>query len=223
MLVTHPDFHGESNDTLKRLVEMLKEIGFVTDTLSHGALKFMGVCRLLEVLQQSSERACHCSYNLLGFIHTWESRSVYCHYSTNGRSTCLVYIGGSTFVFSLTSTTGQVQRGTSPVVAAGFFLLLATSAYPPRREFTLHRFALLHWQWVFQQTDAVRINRHSIQLHEIAVNVSFCSDDDAERLHLSVVSTCTMEAGGEQMAVLRVTCECFLAKALRHAPVLLSN
>ncbi|XP_038641146.1 DNA polymerase beta [Scyliorhinus canicula] len=49
MLLTHPDFTSE---TLKRpkllnpVVECLEQIGFVTNTLSKGESKFMGVCRL---------------------------------------------------------------------------------------------------------------------------------------------------------------------------------
>ncbi|XP_039624112.1 DNA polymerase beta [Polypterus senegalus] len=49
ILLTHPDFTSESPKMPKLLhavVESLEEIGFITDTLSKGDTKFMGVCQL---------------------------------------------------------------------------------------------------------------------------------------------------------------------------------
>ncbi|KAJ6653250.1 hypothetical protein lerEdw1_009414 [Lerista edwardsae] len=49
ILLTHPDFTSESSKQpklLHQVVEQLEEIGFITDTLSKGDTKFMGVCRL---------------------------------------------------------------------------------------------------------------------------------------------------------------------------------
>eukprot|EP01094_Clydonella_sp_ATCC50884_P003292 TRINITY_DN1254_c0_g1_i1.p1 TRINITY_DN1254_c0_g1~~TRINITY_DN1254_c0_g1_i1.p1 ORF type:complete len:349 (+),score=125.50 TRINITY_DN1254_c0_g1_i1:217-1263(+) len=54
ILVTHPQYTEESksraehSNYLKHVVERLESSGFITDTLSHGKVKFMGVCRLLE-------------------------------------------------------------------------------------------------------------------------------------------------------------------------------
>uniref|UniRef100_A0AAQ4PJX5 DNA polymerase n=1 Tax=Gasterosteus aculeatus aculeatus TaxID=481459 RepID=A0AAQ4PJX5_GASAC len=49
ILLTHPDYSSESQKQPKLLhavVEHLESIGFVTDTLSKGDTKFMGVCQL---------------------------------------------------------------------------------------------------------------------------------------------------------------------------------
>ncbi|XP_066495432.1 DNA polymerase beta [Tiliqua scincoides] len=49
ILLTHPNFTSESSKQpklLHQVVEQLEEIHFVTDTLSKGDTKFMGVCRL---------------------------------------------------------------------------------------------------------------------------------------------------------------------------------
>lgn len=49
ILLTHPDFTSESEKQPKLLsavVEHFESIGFVTDTLSKGDTKFMGVCQL---------------------------------------------------------------------------------------------------------------------------------------------------------------------------------
>lgn len=50
-LLTHPNFEstsGKKPHLLKKVVDALKEANLVTDTLSLGELKFMGVCRLDE-------------------------------------------------------------------------------------------------------------------------------------------------------------------------------
>ncbi|XP_028400199.1 DNA polymerase beta-like [Dendronephthya gigantea] len=51
MLVSHPAFTSETKDKnkgihLNQIVEHLKKLEYITDTLSQGELKFMGVCRL---------------------------------------------------------------------------------------------------------------------------------------------------------------------------------
>lgn len=50
ILLTHPDYTSESSKLKKELlhhvVEELESIGFITDTLSKGDTKFMGVCQL---------------------------------------------------------------------------------------------------------------------------------------------------------------------------------
>ncbi|XP_046871738.1 DNA polymerase beta [Hypomesus transpacificus] len=49
ILLTHPDYTSESEKQAKLLhdvVDHLESIGFVTDTLSKGDTKFMGVCQL---------------------------------------------------------------------------------------------------------------------------------------------------------------------------------
>ncbi|XP_005998646.1 DNA polymerase beta [Latimeria chalumnae] len=49
ILLTHPNFTSESPKQpklLHQVVEHLEEIGFITDTLSKGDSKFMGVCQL---------------------------------------------------------------------------------------------------------------------------------------------------------------------------------
>uniref|UniRef100_A0A671YIW9 DNA polymerase n=1 Tax=Sparus aurata TaxID=8175 RepID=A0A671YIW9_SPAAU len=54
ILLTHPDYTSETEKQprlLHAVVEHLESIGFVTDTLSKGDTKFMGVCQL----QQSDE------------------------------------------------------------------------------------------------------------------------------------------------------------------------
>uniref|UniRef100_A0A674PM80 DNA polymerase n=1 Tax=Takifugu rubripes TaxID=31033 RepID=A0A674PM80_TAKRU len=51
ILLTHPDFTSETEKQPKLLhavVDHLESIGFVTDTLSKGDTKFMGVCQLQE-------------------------------------------------------------------------------------------------------------------------------------------------------------------------------
>jgi len=48
-LLTHPDFTSSSKtnkELLHKAVKQLEKVGFVTDTLSLGNSKFMGVCRL---------------------------------------------------------------------------------------------------------------------------------------------------------------------------------
>jgi len=55
LLLTHKDFlseetgkqdkHKKEGDLLHKVVEVLEEDGLITDTLSHGDTKFMGVCR----------------------------------------------------------------------------------------------------------------------------------------------------------------------------------
>jgi len=55
LLLTHQDFvsgetgkndkHKKEGDLLHKVVEMLEEDGLITDTISHGETKFMGVCR----------------------------------------------------------------------------------------------------------------------------------------------------------------------------------
>ncbi|TTB27301.1 DNA polymerase beta [Bagarius yarrelli] len=49
ILLTHPDFNSQSKKQprlLHAVVEHLESIGFITDTLSKGDTKFMGVCQL---------------------------------------------------------------------------------------------------------------------------------------------------------------------------------
>ena len=57
MLVTHPTFTSETSQSesksggpggnlLKTVVEVLETEGLITDTISHGGTKFMGVCQL---------------------------------------------------------------------------------------------------------------------------------------------------------------------------------
>ncbi|ERE92484.1 DNA polymerase beta [Cricetulus griseus] len=49
VLLTHPNFTSESNKQpklLHRVVEQLQKVHFITDTLSKGETKFMGVCQL---------------------------------------------------------------------------------------------------------------------------------------------------------------------------------
>ncbi|KAF6084722.1 DNA polymerase beta [Phyllostomus discolor] len=49
VLLTHPSFTSESNKQpklLHRVVEQLQKVYFITDTLSKGETKFMGVCQL---------------------------------------------------------------------------------------------------------------------------------------------------------------------------------
>jgi len=57
MLITHPTFTSETSQTesksggpggnlLKTVVEVLETEGLITDTISHGGTKFMGVCQL---------------------------------------------------------------------------------------------------------------------------------------------------------------------------------
>ncbi|KAK3540094.1 hypothetical protein QTP70_025665 [Hemibagrus guttatus] len=49
ILLTHPDFTSQSHKQprlLHAVVEHLESIGFITDTLSKGDTKFMGVCQL---------------------------------------------------------------------------------------------------------------------------------------------------------------------------------
>ncbi|XP_036310903.1 DNA polymerase beta isoform X4 [Pipistrellus kuhlii] len=49
VLLTHPSFTSESNKQpklLHRVVEQLQKVCFITDTLSKGETKFMGVCQL---------------------------------------------------------------------------------------------------------------------------------------------------------------------------------
>lgn len=49
IMITHPAFKSDSKkkrDLLKPVVKRLEEEGLITDTLSHGDAKFMGVCRL---------------------------------------------------------------------------------------------------------------------------------------------------------------------------------
>ena len=49
VLLTHPNFTSESSKQpklLHRVVEQLQKVHFITDTLSKGETKFMGVCQL---------------------------------------------------------------------------------------------------------------------------------------------------------------------------------
>uniref|UniRef100_A0A8C4M3H6 DNA polymerase n=1 Tax=Equus asinus asinus TaxID=83772 RepID=A0A8C4M3H6_EQUAS len=49
VLLTHPSFTSESTKQpklLHRVVEQLQKVHFITDTLSKGETKFMGVCQL---------------------------------------------------------------------------------------------------------------------------------------------------------------------------------
>lgn len=49
VLLTHPSYTSDqtkNGDLLNKVVDKLKEIKFITDTLSHGETKFMGVCIL---------------------------------------------------------------------------------------------------------------------------------------------------------------------------------
>nr|CAD29104.1 chimeric DNA-directed DNA polymerase xf3-9e [synthetic construct] len=49
VLLTHPNFTSESSKQpklLHRVVEQLQKVRFITDTLSKGETKFMGVCQL---------------------------------------------------------------------------------------------------------------------------------------------------------------------------------
>uniref|UniRef100_A0A8C1KLU1 DNA polymerase n=1 Tax=Cyprinus carpio TaxID=7962 RepID=A0A8C1KLU1_CYPCA len=57
ILLTHPDFTSQSEKQPKLLhavVDHLESIGFITDTLSKGDTKFMGVCQL----QKEDEEEC---------------------------------------------------------------------------------------------------------------------------------------------------------------------
>lgn len=49
ILLTHKDFNStdpsKSNKYLKEVVKRFEKIGLITDTLSHGDTKFMGVCK----------------------------------------------------------------------------------------------------------------------------------------------------------------------------------
>jgi DNA polymerase beta len=56
-LITHPEYTTKSKSTnqlLERIVEQLQRTGFITDTLSVGAQKFMGVCKLQDVCRHTS-------------------------------------------------------------------------------------------------------------------------------------------------------------------------
>ncbi|KAF6023413.1 POLB [Bugula neritina] len=49
ILLTHPNFTSESKkktDLLHKVIKKLEETGYITDSLSHGDSKFMGVCKL---------------------------------------------------------------------------------------------------------------------------------------------------------------------------------
>lgn len=52
ILLTHPNYTSQNepkkNPHLKKVVEKLTQVGLITDTLSHGDTKFMGVCKLKE-------------------------------------------------------------------------------------------------------------------------------------------------------------------------------
>uniref|UniRef100_A0A3B1K3W1 DNA polymerase n=1 Tax=Astyanax mexicanus TaxID=7994 RepID=A0A3B1K3W1_ASTMX len=59
ILLTHPDFTSESEKQPKLLhavVEHLESIGFITDTLSKGDTKFMGVCQLHKEDEEDEDR-----------------------------------------------------------------------------------------------------------------------------------------------------------------------
>ncbi|KAM9475699.1 DNA polymerase beta isoform 2-T2 [Clarias gariepinus] len=58
ILLTHPDFTSQSQKQprlLHAVVEHLESIGFVTDTLSKGDTKFMGVCQLQRGVEGENE------------------------------------------------------------------------------------------------------------------------------------------------------------------------
>uniref|UniRef100_A0A673JK51 DNA polymerase n=1 Tax=Sinocyclocheilus rhinocerous TaxID=307959 RepID=A0A673JK51_9TELE len=58
ILLTHPDFTSQSEKQPKLLhavVDHLESIGFITDTLSKGDTKFMGVCRLKKEEEDEEE------------------------------------------------------------------------------------------------------------------------------------------------------------------------
>uniref|UniRef100_A0A671SAN6 DNA polymerase beta n=1 Tax=Sinocyclocheilus anshuiensis TaxID=1608454 RepID=A0A671SAN6_9TELE len=58
ILLTHPDFTSQSEKQPKLLhavVDHLESIGFITDTLSKGDTKFMGVCRLKKKEEDEEE------------------------------------------------------------------------------------------------------------------------------------------------------------------------
>ncbi|GAA6065454.1 DNA polymerase beta, partial [Tachysurus ichikawai] len=58
ILLTHPDFTSQSDKQprlLHAVVEHLESIGFVTDTLSKGDTKFMGVCQLQRGVENKND------------------------------------------------------------------------------------------------------------------------------------------------------------------------
>lgn len=58
ILLTHPDFTSQSEKQPKLLhavVDHLESIGFITDTLSKGDTKFMGVCQLQKEKEEEEE------------------------------------------------------------------------------------------------------------------------------------------------------------------------
>ncbi|XP_027023011.1 DNA polymerase beta [Tachysurus fulvidraco] len=58
ILLTHPDFTSQSHKQprlLHAVVEHLESIGFVTDTLSKGDTKFMGVCQLQRGVENKND------------------------------------------------------------------------------------------------------------------------------------------------------------------------
>ncbi|KAJ8380324.1 hypothetical protein SKAU_G00011020 [Synaphobranchus kaupii] len=62
ILLTHPNFTSQSEKQPKLLhavVEHLESVGFITDTLSKGDTKFMGVCQLAQDEEEEEEEQCH--------------------------------------------------------------------------------------------------------------------------------------------------------------------
>lgn len=62
ILLTHPDYTSQTEKQpklLRAVVEHLESIGFVTDTLSKGDTKFMGVCQLQEGNEDEEEEYLH--------------------------------------------------------------------------------------------------------------------------------------------------------------------
>lgn len=62
ILLTHPDYTSQTEKQAKLLhvvVDHLVSIGFVTDTLSKGDTKFMGVCQLQQTDEEEEEEYLH--------------------------------------------------------------------------------------------------------------------------------------------------------------------
>jgi len=66
VLVTHPRFlskscnKGFSSSALKDIVETLEKAGLITDSLTHGDVKYMGVCKVGEVARRIDIRLTPC-------------------------------------------------------------------------------------------------------------------------------------------------------------------
>jgi len=57
ILLTHPEYNSvdsqaKNNPYLKKVVTLLQNSNLITDTLSHGDSKFMGVCKIKELYRR---------------------------------------------------------------------------------------------------------------------------------------------------------------------------